>query len=63
MAFARQEASVLVVDVDDRMKRRQSISSSRPAAGAVPETDVTNREAVTAMVAAPSPFGSLDCGE
>ncbi len=62
IAFAGGGARVLVADVDDRMGRETvELVAQAGAEGLFVSTDVTNPEAVTAMVAATvTAFGSLD---
>jgi len=62
VAFAEGGASVLVADVDDRMGRETvDLVGAAGADGLFLSTDVTNPEAVAAMVAATvAAFGRLD---
>jgi NAD(P)-dependent dehydrogenase (short-subunit alcohol dehydrogenase family) len=62
VAFAAGGAKVLVADVDDRSGRRTiDLLTEAGGEGLFVETDVTNPEAVAAMVAASvAAFGSLD---
>jgi NAD(P)-dependent dehydrogenase (short-subunit alcohol dehydrogenase family) len=63
VAFAEQGAHVLVADIDDRAGRETvELVHEAGGDGLFIETDVTNPEAVAAMVAAcVAAFGSLDC--
>jgi NAD(P)-dependent dehydrogenase (short-subunit alcohol dehydrogenase family) len=63
VAFGELGARVLVADVDDRTGRETvDLVGATPGEGLFLQVDVTNPEAVAAMVAATvAAFGSLDC--